>query len=700
MPWHRFMLLEVEKELRRFDARVTLPYWDWTRSDSRDLDAEPWKSFFGGRSNTGGRFDNWNYNRSSTPVGGLPNLDQIIDEVRAATFTGFRAMECSSHGQPHNWTGGTMAGGNSPLDPLFYLHHCNVDRLWAMWQRNHTGLPQYTLEHIPCDDRPGGDEAKVPLNSPMIGGATPASMLDHTALGYFYHRDDALEARVLERGLPAIASGDVTTITLETPQVIFNDVPEGETTQRAALFSVNSCESLSFHVTSGPTAPFTLFSPGPFMYPQGPLHTDELRVWVLYTGGTPGSSDAGVMTVVARNEFGDELQRWENIPILANSVARPKVAVVLVLDESGSMLEDAGNNRKRLQVLQFAATTFVDQLFDDNGLAMVSFADTAEKLTDLEVVGALNSSVRNNARQQIDDHGPPDLFPHTSIGAGLEAAADVYDNSPISGNFDVKATVVFTDGFENRSPFIRGVSPLINERVYAVGVADAANVQNDILRALADNTGGYILVTGALAQDDEFLLDKFFIQILAGVTNQEIIRDPDGTVMPGEVSRVPFSIVRSDIAFDAVALTRTPGLISVALEAPDGTLIGIPQVPPGSFRSGATSQSFRITLPLVVNGVEYWEGEWKLLLFVNVVGIKGFRAFESAVVGVGQFPGVPYRAMIHCRSNLRLRAGISQSAPTPGANLHLRAVITEYGQPIETHPNVMATMVRPDHTTA
>ena len=22
----------------------------------------------------------------------------------------------------------------SPFDPIFYLHHCNIDRLWAMWQ--------------------------------------------------------------------------------------------------------------------------------------------------------------------------------------------------------------------------------------------------------------------------------------------------------------------------------------------------------------------------------------------------------------------------------------------------------------------------------------------------------------------------------------------------------------------------------------
>ena len=54
LPWHRHMLLLFEQSLRMIDARITLPYWDWTRADSRDLDAEPWESWFWGRGNTGG----------------------------------------------------------------------------------------------------------------------------------------------------------------------------------------------------------------------------------------------------------------------------------------------------------------------------------------------------------------------------------------------------------------------------------------------------------------------------------------------------------------------------------------------------------------------------------------------------------------------------------------------------------------------
>lgn len=699
LPWHRYFLLTVERELKKTDARIFLPYWDWTRADSRNLDAEPWKSFFGGRNNTGGRFDHWSYTRALTPPPNsapLPSLDNVIDELQASTFAGYRRMECGSHAPGHTWTGGTMAGGQSPLDPLFYLHHCNVDRLWAIWQRNHPGAEQYTLDDTNCPRRV--DAAFVPLNDPMIGGATPASMLNHTALSYFYPNDDLLESRARDRGLPAIVSGDVTNIVLETSQVIFNDVPEGDTTKRAILFRVSGCKSVTFHITSGPTGPFSLFAPGPFTFPAGSFPNDQLRIWVMYTGRTPGSSDSGVISVVARNAFGDEVQRWENIPILANSVARPRVAVALVLDESGSMLLPAGNNRTRLEVLKWTANTFIDRLYDDNGLTMVSFADTAKKLTDLQIVGPLNSSVRANARTKIRDHGPPGLYPTTSIGAGLQIAANEFNTSPNAADFDIKATIVFTDGFENTAPFIHEVSSLINDRVYAVGMADAANVKNDTLRSLANNTGGYMLVTGAVAQDDEFLLQKFFIQILAGVLNRNMVRDPAGWLIPGQIVRVPFTITRSDIDFDAAVLSRAPNYIVIGLETPDGTVVDPSQLPADSFRPGKTSTGMRIMLPLVIDDKEHWEGEWNLLLsFQWGVGISSTTALTAAT-GFSQLEALPFHALVHARSNLHLRAYIDQSALTPGAQIHLKAVLTEYGQPLETRPQVKAAITHPDGT--
>jgi hypothetical protein len=59
-------------------------------------------------------------------AGGLSNaLPELVhDSGRGARF----ALRDIPSAEP----------GLSPLDPIFWLHHCMVDRVWAEWQRTHT----------------------------------------------------------------------------------------------------------------------------------------------------------------------------------------------------------------------------------------------------------------------------------------------------------------------------------------------------------------------------------------------------------------------------------------------------------------------------------------------------------------------------------------------------------------------------------
>lgn len=197
LPWHRWFILRFEKELQHYDSRITLPYWDWTRSDSRNLDIEPWKSFFGGRANSGGRFDHWT-SFTRAPVPGAPDLgtrSEIFSELFGLDYVFFRGIEFGTHVGGHTWTGSpnhTMASPKSPGDPLFYLHHCMVDRIWAVWQKINQRANQYMLGDLP--DYPRYPGSYVALTSAMYSGslgssASPRDMLNHHSLGYSYEID-------------------------------------------------------------------------------------------------------------------------------------------------------------------------------------------------------------------------------------------------------------------------------------------------------------------------------------------------------------------------------------------------------------------------------------------------------------------------------------------------------------------------------
>jgi tyrosinase len=70
--------------------------------------------------------------------------------------TSFSTLEGLPHNSVHNWIGGVGASdpgpyGNmtnflSPVDPIFFLHHANIDRLWDLWTRKQKAL---NLPYLP-----------------------------------------------------------------------------------------------------------------------------------------------------------------------------------------------------------------------------------------------------------------------------------------------------------------------------------------------------------------------------------------------------------------------------------------------------------------------------------------------------------------------------------------------------------------------
>jgi tyrosinase len=61
---------------------------------------------------------------------------------------GYGPLESAPHNNVHNSVGGVggmMAGFMSPVDPIFYMHHANVDRIWTVWEalQDQDKLPFY-----------------------------------------------------------------------------------------------------------------------------------------------------------------------------------------------------------------------------------------------------------------------------------------------------------------------------------------------------------------------------------------------------------------------------------------------------------------------------------------------------------------------------------------------------------------------------
>jgi tyrosinase len=148
LPWHRAYLLDLERELQAIDPSVSLPYWRFDQPAPNIFTPE-----FLGVSDTIGtvQFSATNplqfwrtdgvqginrrpfFSTAAAPPGLRTEAQTLALGNR---YRAFRTMEGNPHGSAHTSFGGSISSvPTAARDPLFFLLHCNVDRLWARWQR-------------------------------------------------------------------------------------------------------------------------------------------------------------------------------------------------------------------------------------------------------------------------------------------------------------------------------------------------------------------------------------------------------------------------------------------------------------------------------------------------------------------------------------------------------------------------------------
>lgn len=754
LPWHRYFIREFELALQSVNPTVTLPYWDWaTDAALPDPTTAPiWNGnpaagrvYIGGDGQGAddivmdGPFAGWTalieaagggfiarpggisrqLARSGDAIGSgtdsLPTQGQVNGLMPVTTYDSPPWSESatttpsfrnrlegwlaepgelvSHHNRVHVWVGGDMLPGTSPNDPVFFLHHCNVDRLWAEWQRTNPGVmyvpngggpPQHNLNDV-----------MTHLNTPS---PTPAFSLDYRHnLGFMYDTDPPLVEQV-------------------NTSVAFQDVPEGETTYRAALFNIYACANVTLEITLPVNAPFGTTSLGTSVVVP-PAHGPVVvgRVWFAYTAGAAGVPVAPLIVQIHCVETGQNF----NVTLTANSVPRETCAVMLALDQSGSMSEPAGTTgATRIQVLREAAARFVELVQLNNGVGLVRFDhDAYPGIGVTQIVDAASRALVHDA-VMAHDTNPLGL---TSVGDGLALALTTLN--PVAG-YTNKAIVVLTDGIENSPQSIADVMlGSLGERTFAIGLGSASQVDTAKLSLVANNTDGYLLLTGNLTPDtdDYFRLTKYFHQILAGITNTSIVTDPSGTLLPGGTVRIPFVFNEADIE-GTVILLNDSSAVRFALETPGGQIIepGTAAAFGMTYTVGTNMSFYRFPLPVPTSTGAAHAGTWYAVLRVDDGDLqkptpgrgeeRTAGQVSSRVAATGALPGVSsvrasahgvrYSLSVHAYSNLRMKMQLTQDSFEPGATLTLRAVITEYGLTIKRHVHLRAELRRPDNTTA
>jgi tyrosinase len=182
LPWHRAYLWWLEQSLQDQQAGTAIPWWDWTTTrriptsfSARNVNGQP-NPLTGSKivAPTANPPLNRRTRRAAgrTPGVRLPVAAEITSLLNDSDWASFNDRLESFHDSVHVWVGADMSDiTTAAYDPIFFAHHCMIDRIWYLWQVKHGngGIPH--------------DLLGLAL-SPF--GKTFADVLDVQRLGYEY----------------------------------------------------------------------------------------------------------------------------------------------------------------------------------------------------------------------------------------------------------------------------------------------------------------------------------------------------------------------------------------------------------------------------------------------------------------------------------------------------------------------------------
>jgi len=231
LPWHRMQLVWFERQVAQLSGYrdFALPYWDWDsdRIPVVMLD-DPTLSLPGREAGPDDRVSTFMRSNGQSYTGRVTDdFSTFFGRARNQNGAGGEyysgSGEWSGHNLIHGFVGGDMGRlDRSPNDPLFWMHHANIDRIWTVWR------DQNPQEICPKPWRDEVISGFVDANGRQAPSTTAAQTLNTSSFGYGYGVDPTppiVFAVAPRRRLQDLSSSWLMQQT--GPQSGFIDIPKG-----------------------------------------------------------------------------------------------------------------------------------------------------------------------------------------------------------------------------------------------------------------------------------------------------------------------------------------------------------------------------------------------------------------------------------------------------------------------------------------
>jgi hypothetical protein len=209
LPWHRAFLLDYEQRIKQHSKTthpihpydyLAVPYWDWRDEadplNNTNVSSTTHPDFLAYAVVPDVNFSGWNFSYTSPVLGSPTTINffrpttfwppssinsnagpAVVSSVMSSSpfydwssaWTGFtNQLENTPHNSMHGFIGGVMGSYYSPLDPIFFMHHNMVDKIWQDWEENSTlSYASTDLTTLPYSAIPPGGSVAVTYPSSL-----------------------------------------------------------------------------------------------------------------------------------------------------------------------------------------------------------------------------------------------------------------------------------------------------------------------------------------------------------------------------------------------------------------------------------------------------------------------------------------------------------------------------------------------------